>query len=84
MGGRRGRTGDPLPPPLAGSSNYEQALGGLTEAGRAEIIDTAKSVFSEGVGDSFATTGLIALGATLVVFLLWPKGHRRRSATGPG
>jgi MFS family permease len=69
---------------LVGSSNYEQALSGLTDAQRAEVLDTAKSVFSEGVADSFVATGLIALGATALVFLLWPKGLRRRTAPGPG
>jgi hypothetical protein len=69
---------------LVGSSNYEQAPSGLTDAQRAEILDTAKSVFSEGIADSFVATGLIALGATALVFLLWPKGLRRRTAPGPG
>ncbi|MGH3041968.1 MAG: MFS transporter [Gaiellaceae bacterium] len=65
---------------LVDSDSFQGALGSLREDLRATVTQVAKAAFSAGIADALLVTGVLALAATVVVALVWPRPHRRRRA----
>jgi hypothetical protein len=68
---------------LVGSDNFQDAIASLPGDLREQVTDAVATAFSSGVADAMVTTGVIALAATVVVALVWPRRQRsgRQSST---
>jgi EmrB/QacA subfamily drug resistance transporter len=64
---------------LVGSDTFQAAIAKLPEELRSAVTTAAENAFSSGVADAMVATGIIALGATVVVAFIWPRS--RGSAT---
>jgi EmrB/QacA subfamily drug resistance transporter len=63
---------------LVDSGSFEAAIRGLPADVQRAFTEGAKAAFTSGVADALLATGVLALAATIVVAVLWPRPRRTR------